>query len=46
MKTIQLTPREYLTNFKKIAKFKFQAITLHGILYITAETVKLEELGY
>ncbi len=46
MKEITLTPHEYLTNFKKIAKFKFDAYTLHGIVHVTANIEKLKELGY
>lgn len=46
MKTIKLSPIEYISNFKKIAKFKFRALVFHGNVYIRANTLKLEELGY
>jgi hypothetical protein len=46
MKTIELTPKEYLTNFKEIAKFNYQAYVLHGIVYITARIENLDPLGY
>ena len=46
MKTIKLNPVEYITNFKKIAKFKFAALVFHGNVYVQANSLKLEELGY
>ena len=46
MKIIELNPIEYITNFKKIAKFKFMAWIFHGNVYIQANEVKLQELGY
>lgn len=46
MKFIQLDPIDYITNFKKIAKFKFRAVVFHGSVWVRADEVKLQELGY
>ena len=46
MKTIELNPTEYITNFKKIAKFAYKACVMHGIVQITAKIEYLTELGY
>lgn len=46
MKIIELNPIEYITNFRKIAKFKFMAWVLEGNVYVQANITKLEQLGY
>jgi len=46
MKSIILTPREYMTNFIKIAKFSFLTEIHDGEVYITANLYDLQLLGY
>lgn len=46
MKTINLTPKEYITNFRKIAKFAFFAEVLRGEVVVTANTIELGYLGF
>ena len=46
MKTIELTPVEYITNFKKIAHFWFTAHVVHGMVFIEANINNLKSLGY
>jgi hypothetical protein len=45
MKTIELTPREFY-DFKKIAKFMFDAKVIHGIVLVTANINHLQKLGF
>ena len=46
MKTIELRPVEYISNFTKIAKFAFEAYVLNGFIHVTANIEQLKTLGY
>jgi len=46
MKTVELTPREYMTNFCKIAKFSFLTKIWHGNVFVTADVGNLTYLGF
>ena len=46
MKYIKITPQEYITNFCKIAKFKFTAKIIRGKVLIRANILELNLLGW
>lgn len=46
IKEITLSPREFMENFRIIAKFKYNTYILNGEVYISANKKKLKELGY
>ena len=48
MKTIQLTPREFIL-FKTLANrihLIFMYKVLHGVFHVKADALRLDELGY
>ncbi len=46
MKTIEITPKEFYTSFKEIAKFYYEFNIKFGIVSIMANIEQLEAIGY
>jgi hypothetical protein len=46
MKTISMLATEYISHFKKIAKFKFKAWVVGSYVFIEAPIEELQYLGY